>query len=262
MFARFLLALPLLMVLLMADSTSAADPLDKYEAREHSVEGQVLKYRLLKPADYDDAKSYPLVLFLHGAGERGDDNRKQLVHGMADFASDDRMQKHPAFVVAPQCPTDARWVEVDWSADSHEMPPLPSKPMAATLDLLRELQNEFSIDADRIYITGLSMGGYGVWDAIQRRPVTFAAALPICGGGDPALAKSINHIPIWCFHGADDTVVKPERSRQMIKAIEQSQPTVEPKYTEYDGVGHNSWTATYKNREVLDWLFTQKRSDK
>ena len=238
----------------------ADEPLDRYEAREFERGQAKLKYRLLQPKNYDKTKKYPLVLFLHGAGERGDDNKAQLVHGMTDFASDDVMDKHPAFVIAPQCPEGKRWVEVDWGSDSHSMPDIPSEPLSLCLDLIESAQQEFSIDPDRVYVTGLSMGGYGVWDALQRRPVTFAAAIPICGGGDPALVKSFNHVPIWCFHGADDTAVKPARSRQMIDALQASGG--EPKYTEYEKVGHNSWAQTYANREVLDWLFAQKRTVK
>ena len=258
---KFVKAACMLMLLSLTASLRGEEPLDRFFSREFDggSDGN-LKYQLLRPKDYDESKKYPLVVFLHGAGERGDDNKKQLVHGMADFASDDVMEKHPAFVIAPQCPSDSRWVEVDWSAESHSMPPMPSKPLALTLDLIEDLQKQESIDPDRIYVTGLSMGGYGVWDLLQRRPVTFAAAIPICGGGDPKLVRSFNHVPIWCFHGGADTVVKPARSRQMIDALKASQAEPEPKYTEYEGVGHNSWTATYRNRDVLDWLFQQKRS--
>lgn len=253
---RILLAV--LLFITVGSMTQADDVLDRYEEREYDGGPRgVLKYRLLRPKDYDESKVYPLVLFLHGAGERGDDNKKQLVHGMRDFASDEVMQKHPAIVIAPQCPNDKRWVEVDWASDSHQMPDQPSEPLKLALDLIDSLQAEFPIDVDRIYLTGLSMGGYGVWDALQRRPITFAAAIPICGGGDPSLSASINHVPIWCFHGAADNVVKPARSRQMIDALKASDG--KPKYTEYDGVGHNSWAQTYANREVIDWLFAQKR---
>jgi len=251
--------LSMIVLLAAVSSLARADgPLDRYEAREYNGGAKgVLKYRILKPKDYDKTKKYPLVLFLHGAGERGDDNKKQLVHGMTDFASDEVMRDHPAFVIAPQCPNGQKWVEVDWSADAHEMPGMPAKAMKLSLDLLESLQQEFSIDANRVYVSGLSMGGYGVWDALQRRPVTFAAAIPICGGGDPAMVLSFNHVPIWCFHGGADNVVNPARSRQMIDALKAAGG--KPKYTEYQGVGHNSWAATYANRDVLDWLFAQKR---
>jgi len=216
-----------------------------------------LPYRLLIPKSYDAKKSYPLVVFFHGAGERGNDNVKQLVHGMADFASDDVMDKYPCFVMAPQCPAGEQWVDTPWSAAAHKMPAKPTEPMQLSLELIGVLQNEFSIDANRIYVTGLSMGGFGTWDAIQRQPKRFAAAVPICGGGDPAYAKQIAHLPIWAFHGDKDGVVKVQRTRDMITAIKAAGGS--PKYTEYPGVGHNAWTATYANRKLYAWLFAQKR---
>ena len=245
---------------LMPTTSCLADDKDKFEARTFTdAAGSKLLYRLLQPKNYD-AKTklkYPLVLFLHGAGERGADNKAQLVHGMADFAANKMMTDYPCFVVAPQCPTGEKWVDVDWSATKHDMPDKPASPMRLTLQLLDALQKEFSIDADRLYITGLSMGGYGTWDGIQRHPELFAAAVPICGGGDPKLAKKIAAIPIWAFHGDQDNAVKVERSRDMVAAIKEAGGS--PKYTEYPGVGHNSWTATYKDPEMYKWLFAQRR---
>ena len=235
----------------------AADNTDRYEGRQHKQGDFVLPYRLLKPKDYDPKQKYPVVLFLHGGGERGTDNQKQLIHGLNDFAADDIMAKYPAFVVAPQCPEGKRWVEVDWSADSHVLPEQPSIPLAASLDLLDALAKEFSIDANRVYITGLSMGGYGVWDALAREPERFAAAAVICGGGDPAHAEKMKGIPIWAFHGDEDTTVKPHRSREMIAAIKAAGG--QPKYTEYPTTGHHSWAQTYSNPELYEWLFSQKR---
>ena len=124
--------------------------------------------------------------------------------------------------------------------------------------MITSLQAEFSIDESRLYVTGLSMGGFGAWDAIQRYSNRFAAAVPICGGGDPAFAKQLVHVPVWAFHGELDTAVKPLRSRDMIAALKAAGGT--PKYTEYPGVGHNSWAATYANREMYAWLFAQKRT--
>lgn len=246
--------------LLMALSNPlvAADNLERFEARTYADSaGTKLHYRLLKPADYDATKKYPLVIFLHGAGERGADNFVQLKHGMINFANDEGMKKYPCFVLAPQCPTGSKWVNVDWGAAKHEMPETPASPMRLTIEVVQKLSQEFSLDPSRFYITGLSMGGYGTWDAIQRKPEMFAAAIPICGGGDPKFAKQMSSVPIWAFHGDKDTAVKVERSRDMIQALKDAGAS--PKYTEYPGVGHDSWTATYKNPEVLDWLFAQKK---
>ena len=129
-----------------------------------------------------------------------------------------------------------------------------------TLALIDSLGKEVSIDQQRVYVTGLSMGGFGVWDAIQRRPKLFAAAVPICSGGDTALAPSIKHLPIWAFHGDSDTTVKPQRLRDIIAALKAAGG--QPRYTEYPNTGHNSWTATYANREVYAWLFAQKLGER
>ena len=233
---------------------------EQFEARIFRPDSGALPYRLLKPKAYDPNKRYPLVLFLHGAGERGDDNRKQLVNGTAGFSSDDVMDRHPCFVVAPQCPEDVQWVDTDWSADSHAMPELPTQSLRLALELVDSLQGEFSIDRDRIYVTGLSMGGFGTWDAIQRHPERFAAAVPVCGGGDTAYAEHIAKLPIWAFHGDIDPVVKVERSRDMIAAIKDAGGA--PRYTEFPGVSHDSWTTAYANPDLYAWLFAQTRSDR
>jgi predicted peptidase len=216
-----------------------------------------LPYRLMKPADYDKASRYPLVVFLHGAGERGTDNDKQLVHGVAEFARAANRKKYPCFLIAPQCPDGKRWVEVDWSAKSHTQPLEPSEPARLVLGSIEAVKKEFSIDTKRIYLTGLSMGGFGTWDLLARQPKLFAAAIPICGGGDPATAKKIAKIPIWAFHGDRDGAVIPQRSREMMAALEKAGG--KPKYTEYRGVGHDSWTRTYRDPAVLAWLFQQKQ---
>jgi len=220
-------------------------------------QSKVLRYRVLKPEDYDPKKSYPLVLFFHGAGERGDDNEKQLIHGVPEFAKPANRKQYPCFLVAPQCPDKQRWVEVDWGALSHKQPAEPSEPMRLTLELLPALQKEFSIDPQRIYVTGLSMGSFGTWDIIARKPELFAAAVPICGGADEATAPKIAKLPIWAFHGEKDGAVKTVRSRNMIEALKKAGG--EPKYTEYPGVGHDSWGPTYRDPEVFKWLFAQKR---
>jgi predicted peptidase len=239
----------------MARAQKPADLLEKKTIPD--AKGKTLPYRLLKPDNYDPKQSYPLVVFLHGAGERGTDNDKQLVHGVGDFASAENRQKYPCFLIAPQCPNESKWCEVDWGALSHTMPKEPSEPARLTLELIAAMQKDFSIDAKRIYLTGLSMGGYGTWDLLARRPDLFAAGVPICGGGDEATAATIAKIPIWAFHGDKDTAVKVVRSRNMIEALKKADGV--PKYTEYPGVGHNSWSKAYSDPEMMKWLFAQKR---
>jgi predicted peptidase len=239
----------------------AEDVLERYESRVYESGGARLPYRLLRPRNYDQDGNtkYPLVLFFHGAGECGDDNRKQLVHGAADFASDDVMAKYPCFVVVPQCPGGQQWVDTPWTADRHTMPEKMTQPMQLAFMLLDKLEREFPIDERRLYVTGLSMGGFGVWDAVQRVPVKFAAAVPVCGGGDTALAGRIKAVPIWAFHGDGDRVVKPQRSRDMIAALKAAGGM--PRYTEYANTGHDCWTITYANRDLYAWMFAQRRPE-
>jgi predicted peptidase len=229
-----------------------------YEPREFVGASKVpLKYRLLKPVGYKPGKKYPLVLFLHGAGERGDDNQAQLIHAAKDFADEKRREQFPCYVVVPQCPKGQKWSEVDWSKDSSELPKDASQSLQAVKELLDEMIETAGVDPMRVYITGLSMGAYGTWDAIARYPGFFAAAVPVCGGGDPTTVGSLSKLPIWCFHGDADTVVKVNRSREMMNALKAVGSPA--KYTEYPGVGHDSWTATYSNPGLYEWLFAQQR---
>lgn len=220
-------------------------------------DGKTLPYNLMKPKDYDPAKKYPLVVFLHGAGERGTDNKKQITHGVPAFASKENRENYPCFLVAPQCPGNFKWVDCDWGAASHTIPKEMTEPTRLTIELIESAMREHSIDPKRVYITGLSMGGYGTWDLIARYPNLFAAAIPICGGADEATAPKIKHIPIWNFHGGNDTVVKTSRSRNMIAALEKVGGKA--KYTEYPNTGHNSWAPAYKDPELMKWLFSQKK---
>lgn len=235
----------------------AADNRDRFEPRTFEDGEYKLNYRLLKPRRLDPAQKYPLVIFLHGAGERGDDNTKQLVHGMNDFASDEIMAKYPAFVIAPQCPEGETWGGIPRLAKKPEPRDQFTPALAATLKAVEALRTEFPIDDKRVYITGLSMGGYGTWDALTRRPELFAAAAPICGGGETSAASKMKDMPIWAFHGDQDKTVPPERSREMIEAIKAAGG--QPKYTEYAGVGHNSWAQTYADPALYEWLFAQRK---
>lgn len=219
--------------------------------------GKTLSYRELSPANPAKGERYPLVLVLHGSGERGNDNAAQLAYYGPAFAAPEAMAKHPCFVLAPQCPKDRRWVEVDWAAPAHALPQEPSDPLGLALELVDQAMKTLPVDPDRIYITGISMGGFGTWDAICRRPGFFAAAIPICGGGDLNQAPKLTAQPIWAFHGADDPVVQPARTTGMVAAIEKAGG--HPKMTIYPGVKHDSWVKALKDPEFLAWLFGQKR---
>lgn len=231
---------------------------DKFAARVfEDGQGGRLLYRLLQPPAYDSTRRYPLVLFLHGAGERGSNNVAQLKNGVLEFAKDDLQARYPAFVVVPQVPQNNKWSDTDWRALQADLPPKPSDSLRMTMELLKALREEFSIDGERIYVTGVSMGGYGTWDAICRYPGFFAAAAPVCGGGDEKQAELIKDLPIWCFHGDKDSAVPVVRSRNMIEALRQAGGA--PKYTELPGVGHNAWDYAYGDPALFDWLFAQKQ---
>lgn len=238
-----------------ATQAEASSPVDQFEAREFTAaDGKILHYRLLKPIDYDASQKYPLVLFLHGAGERGDDNKAQLVHGGRNFADPAFRKRHPAIIVAPQCPKESTWASFrPRSGDGGS----PEAPLQRVFELVESLQKEFSVDATRIYGMGLSMGGFGTWDILRRKPELLAAAVPICGGGVPESVAAYAATPIWVVHGSDDEAVKVEQSRTMVEALRAAGSGVI--YTEYDGVGHDSWTRTFDNQLIWDWLFAQRK---
>ncbi len=251
-------ALAALLCLFFATALRAEDDFEKRTFT--GADGKTLPYRLLKPAHYDAATKYPLVIFLHGAGERGTDNERQLQHCVRDFAKPAIREQHPCFVVAPQCDNAYRWCEVDWGDPKpHQTPKEPSVPMGLLIALLPTLDKEFSIDPSRLYVTGLSMGGFGTWDLVTRFPQRFAAAAPICGGADNSAAPALAALPIWVFHGAVDNVVHPERSRTMVAALKAAGST-QVKYTEYPGVGHGCWGNAFAEPDYFTWLFAQHRA--
>src|SRR5690625_4670779 len=226
--------------------------------------GGELNYRMLEPVDYDSTKSYPLVLFLHGAGERGDDNFNQLKWGVYHFSDPVFREKYPAFVVAPQVPEGDFWSTLDLDRDSTSfimpMREKPTEPMRLTIELLEKLQEEYGIDGNRLYVTGLSMGGFGTFDLIERFPGKFAAAVPICGGGDAARAFLLKEMPIWVFHGAKDQVVDARYSRTMVDAIQMAGGS--PGFTEYPDAGHvEAWVQAYRDPALYEWMLSKKKEE-
>lgn len=220
----------------------------------HAASGS-LAYRFLPGVG---SAPQPLVVFLHGAGERGTDNEAQLRHVVRRFAEPAVRDQFPCQVLAPQCPPGERWVERDWAAARHEFPEVPSGPQALLLALIARLLESPGVDRSRLYLMGLSMGGYGTWDLACRQPGLFAAAVPVCGGGDESMAQRLIHLPIWAFHGTNDTVVPVTRSRNMVAAVRAAGGEV--RYTEYAATGHDSWTPASREPELLPWLFAQTRS--
>src|SRR5262252_1035284 len=177
-----------------------------------------MPYRVLSPKGLAPNQTYPLVLFFHGSGERGNDNQKQLSHGVERFATAASRSSYPCFLVAPQCPTDLQGRQTMWTGERERMherklAPEPAAPLRAALELFTAILKKLPIDRDKVYLTGISMGGFATWEALIRQPHDFAAAIPICGGGDANHAERIKHIPIWAFHGANDSTVPVRCSR-------------------------------------------------
>ncbi len=201
-----------------------------------------LNYLLYLPADYDKQAQWPLMLFLHGAGERGDDLALVKRHGPPKLI--DQGKSFPFIVVSPQCAKDRFW----------------SSQMLELTALLDEIVAKYKVDRDRISVTGLSMGGFGTWSLAAYTPDRFAAIVPICGGGEVLSTRVLTHLPVWAFHGAKDPAVPLERSVQMIDALKKRHG--DARLTVYPNALHDSWTATYENPELYEWLLKQRRMPK
>jgi len=224
-----------------------------------------LVYQLLTPLPKRDTERYPLVLFLHGAGERGNDNTKQLAHGASLFLRDEIRSTFPAYVVFPQCPEEDYWasVAIDRSTLPLQLDFDYSRPLTKSLQLAMELVDTLikteQVDVTRIYLVGLSMGGMGTFEAVYHYSQLFAAAIPMCGGGDTLQYQNKRPmLPLWVFHGSADNVVEVKHSRHMVETIKGFSSLI--KYTEYRGVGHNSWDYAFAEPDLLAWLFSQKRN--
>jgi len=234
-----------------------------FEYKSHintSIASYSMPYRLFIPSGYNSNTSYPLVLFLHGAGERGTDNNAQLTanRGATLWTEAANQASHPCFVVAPQCPADKQWVNTNWSLGSYSITNVPmSTELKMVKDIIETLQTQYNIDPSRLYITGLSMGGYGTWDFILRYPTMFKAAIPMCGAGDPTKASLISTLPLWIFHGNEDGAVPVSGSRDMVNAINAlGFNNREPFYTEYNKDHVSAYETALNEPNLVNWLFT------
>lgn len=221
--------------------------------------GTQLPFRLLRPDSRAQAnQKFPVVLFLHGAGERGYDNEANLTYIDKVFGSDEFMLNHPCYVIVPQCDENYRWCETDWTLAYHTMPQRMSKYLSAANELLDSVASLSDADINRLYVTGMSMGGFGTWDIITRYPNKFAAAMPICGGADEKQACRLKNIPIRTFHGGIDKLVKVSRSRNITNAIKACGGN-KITYTEFPSMGHLIWEKVYTDPQNLDWLFSNTK---
>lgn len=219
--------------------------------------GLALPYRLSVPAKIEEGKTYPLVLFMHGLGERGTDNTAQLKHGVRAIVEQAEKLNEPCFVIAPQCPPDRWWAPVDEKLTHLIAAAAPNAATESVLALIADFSKTHPVDPARFYVTGISMGGFATWDILGRAPDKIAAALPVCGGGDASLAPRFKDVPIWTFHGDADPTVPVLSTLEMITTLKQAGGT--PKVTIYPGVKHDSWTITYANPEVIRWMFQQRK---
>ncbi len=227
--------------------------------------GDEMRYRVLYPENYDasDGKKYPLVLFLHGAGERGTDNDKQLAHGSGQFLNPVNREKYPAIVLFPQCPSELYWALDSRPANGLENENFPQNPpLSKAFACVKELLDQFiaggQVDTRRIYVVGLSMGGMGTYDMAARYPDLFAAAVPICGGIYPErLALAAKKVKFRIFHGDADDVVPVNNSREIYTYLKNAGADVE--YIEFPGCNHGSWNPAFNRPDFMEWLFKQKK---
>jgi beta-glucosidase len=235
-----------------------------YLYRQHQHGDYTLNYRVLYPEGFDEHQRYPIVLFLHGRGESGDDNEKQLVHGSSLFL--EAQTEYPAIVIFPQCPTSDYWsnidrIEKDGGGLQFKFPSdRPANPaLSAVMDLVDQELKKPYVDENRLYVTGLSMGGMGTWELLWRMPEKIAAAAPICGGGPPEMAHKMTEVPIWAFHGLKDDVVQPRFSINMVRAVQREGGLA--KITLFPDANHNSWDPTFATPDYLPWLFSKYKGE-
>jgi predicted peptidase len=226
------------------------DSVDGFIGRVHRSGRQSMPYRLFVPPAYDKSVQYPIVIWLHGGGSAGNDNVRQISLdnklGTHFWTRRENQDKHPAFVLAPQ--STGGWDNNASTALSEEL--------KLVLQILEAVRKEYSIDPSRIYVSGQSNGGIGVWGLITKRQGLFAAGIPLCGAGNPRLASRAAKTAIWAFHGEKDDVIAAKQSRDMIAAVKRAGGN--PRYTEYKGVGHEIWESVFKEPELEEWLFAQR----
>lgn len=257
----------ILCVLLIAGSVFAnAQDMSLYEKHWIMQSGDTMPFRVLLPENYDPAKKYPLVLFLHGRGESGNDNEKQLTHGARMFLQDSIRKNYPAIIVFPQCAANSYWSNVQAVTTGSKTGRRtfyfvpggePSQSMKTLQGLVGHLLERYPVKTDQVYVMGLSMGGMGTFELVRRMPGLFAAAIPICGGAHPATATQLVKTKWWIFHGGKDDVVLPGYFEQMVAALQKAKADV--KFRLFPDANHNSWDPTFAEPGLLKWLFSQKK---
>lgn len=254
----FVLTAPVLKV--QAQQSETGNPsLNAFQKKVMVEEDDTLGYRILYPENMSREKTYPMVLFLHGAGERGNDNEKQLTHGAGLFVDGKGRSRLDVIAVFPQCPPDVMWTHRE--KEQHDdgkwkfwfsVPDNPPRTAGMVNSLVEKLVESEKANPDSLYVMGLSMGGIGALEFLYRWPEKYAAAISVCGGHDPDLVSEYCHIPVWFFHGGKDNVVPPQYSRQVYDAMKECNPDV--RYTLYPETNHNSWDPAFNEPGLFAWL--------
>lgn len=251
-----------LFLLFLVSNLNSQD-LKLFEKNVFVFENDTLNYRILKPLDYDSSKKYPLHLVLHGSGERGNDNVSQLIHGGKLFLKKENREEYKSWVIFPQCSKNDRWPSISkdlWDKNFENKTIKPNKSLGLVLKLMDNFIEKKQVDKQRIYLSGLSMGGMGTFEMLYRRPDMFAAATPICGNGITQLVESYaTKVPVWIFHGSDDKVVSPKHSLNMAKAIIEAGGS--PKMTLYENVSHGSWNNAFEEKDFLKWIHSKSKNN-
>jgi predicted peptidase len=237
----------------VAASEQTKDDVDFRKKNYVNKKGDKMPYRLFVPPGYDSAKSYPLILWLHGGEGRGSDNLKQITRGNEKgthlWIASDVQAKFPVFVLAPQCPTDGGWAEPELNR--------PGKPLELAMDILSQVQREFAIDPNRLYLVGQSMGGLGVWSALQMYPGKWAGAIILAAYDNFTNIAGISRVPLWVFQGDADPSVPVEMVREMMKQLKKAEANL--RYSEYHNVDHQVWNKAFQEPELIPWLSAQRR---
>lgn len=225
--------------------------------------GDTLQYRMLLPENFDEKKQYPVLFFLHGAGERGSNNEAQLIHGSKLFLNPENRKNFPAIIIFPQCPQDDYWANViigdgkKLERFSFQKGGKPRKSMELLIALVAKIKSEKFSDKDRFYVGGLSMGAMGTYEILRRKPNVFASAFAICGGDHVENVKKYKHVPLWIFHGAKDSVVPIQKSEIVVNELKRLNSDV--KFRVYPDANHNSWDPAFAEPDFLSWIFSYRK---
>lgn len=247
--------------------TAGANAQEKtlYEKQWFMMGGDTLPYRIMLPENFDPSKTYPVIFFLHGRGESGNDNERQLANISSFFTRDSIRKHYPAIVIFPQCAADKYWSNVNTVVSGTQQNPRsfyfipggpPSVPMQLLLSFVDNIFERFPVNKQQVYVAGLSMGGMGTFELVRRKPHTFAAAIAICGGAHPATAAQMKQTAFWIFHGLKDDVVPPQKSQAIAAALKKTGADV--KLTLFPEANHNSWDAAFAEPGLMRWLFSKR----